>query len=350
MVDVPQNGLPPFPWPLAPSDGYWQNCSPGGDTCLGEPGTPWVFKLSELQARLLALGVGSSLIETAAQIIGYANTLLARWNAGTCAAEVDDPEDPDPRLLYVAPEIGGSVSVDCYRTIVHATLGPAEDLAHVFHLVPKGGVTQDSSSAGLSALAARVGAAWTDWWNDTTSSNGLSGATKANFVTQLAYDKITITYVSYPGSNAKPTPLSGTTQWNFSTPLAGTSTTNTMSLPNEVACCVTLLTDTSGRRTRGRFYLGGLDPVAWMDAFTTPANYGLFKTSTARGVAGRFGTLVVGGLHDDATAQAELNVVSRVGGSARGVGGIKVGVVPDSQRRRRWHQQENKTLVWGTNS
>ena len=350
MPDAPQSGLPPYPWPLTPRDHYWQNCSPGGDTCVGSPGTPWVFKASELRNRLLALGAGASAVETLAQVLAYANSLSGRWNDQTCEAELDDPDDPDPRILWIAPDLESSVSVDAYRVVVHAALGTVEDLSHVFHLRPKSGVTQDTSAAGLAALAARVGAAWTAWWNDTTVTAGTSTSTKTFFSPALSYDKILVSYLTYPGGTAKPVTNTPTVTWNFSTPLAGTAPGTNVSLPNEVACCVTLLTDTSGKRTRGRFYLGGMDGSQWMYAQSLSSNQGMFQASPPQCVAGRFGVKVIDAVHLDATAQAEFNVLSRVGGSARGVGGIKVGLVPDSQRRRRFHQNENKSLVWGTAS
>lgn len=309
-----------------------------------------MFKASDLRARLLGLGAHSELVETLAGLLNQANTRLRSWTDQTCAAELDDPNDPDPRLLWVAGDYGGTVSVDVYRVTVHAALGPVEDLSHVFHLRPKSGVTQDTTAAGCAGLAARVGAAWTNWWNDTTVWYSQSVATKSLFASELSYDKIQVSYLTYPGGGVKPTVNTPTVTWNFSTPLAGTASTSELSLPLEVACCVTLLTDQTGRRTRGRFYLGGLSANAWMQAETTAANFGLFNSNTPNAVAKRFGLLVIDGIHTDASAQAEFNVVSREGGSARGVGGVKVGVVPDSQRRRRRHQNENKTLVWGTAS
>jgi hypothetical protein len=120
-------------------------------------------------------------------------------------------------------------------------------------------------------------------------------------------------------------------------------------LPNEVACCLTLLTDTPGKSTRGRVYLGGLS-AQFMDTGYVGSTAGLFVGSLVHEVAARFGNHVINGLHNDSDAQAEVNIVSRVHGSSRGVGGVRVGIVPDSQRRRRRSQPENKYLAWGTAS
>ena len=347
MVDPLQNGLPPYPWPQQPSAGYWQNCEPGGDTCLGAPGTPWVFKVSELRNRLLALGVGSSGLETALGVLDKANQYLRRFG-GSCSGELD-PNDPDPPVLYLAPDLGApSVAVSVFRVSVHAALGSVEELQHVLHLRQKSGVTADTSTAGCNALAARVGAAWSTYWTATTGPAG--SATSEYFHNQLSYDKILVSYVEYPGGNAKPNVITPTTQWNFSTPLAGTAADQMKwALPNEVALCLTLLTDQPGRRTRGRVYLGGLS-MGIIAQDQSAAGAGLFHATKVHDIAERFGTHIIDGIHNDSAAEAEVNIVSRAGGSSRGVGGIRVGVVPDSQRRRRRNQNENKVLAWGTAS
>lgn len=239
------------------------------------------------------------------------------------------------------------MSVSVYRAAVHATMGSYEDLEHVLHFRPKGGVTPDTSEAGCLALAARIGAAWALWWNDTTDYSG-SGttATKVFFSPQLTYDKIVMSYLTYPGGGDPPETVTPSAEWSFGTPLVGAAS-SAKTLPAEVACCLTLLTDTPGGRTRGRMYLGGLT-TSFLDPDETAAVAGLFQTQIVGAVAHRFGVKVVDGIHVDDEAEAELHVVSRVGGSSRGVGGIRVGAVPDSQRRRRWHQPENPQLAWGT--
>lgn len=317
---------------------------------MGSAGTAWVFRVSELRNRLLALGAGTSLVETAAQVLAYANQFLARW-AEDCTGELD-PEDPDPRLLWVAHNLEeGPMSVSVYQAVVHAANGSAEDLSHVLHLRPKSGVTPDTSAAGCLALAARIGAAWSAWWADTTTYFGIAGPTSLVFVPYLSYDRITVSYLTYPGGGGDTDVVQGGTTWNFTTPLAGTATmTAKKSLPLEVACCLSFLTDINTPSTRGRMYLGGLHSDVWMATAATEPTYGLFAFDIAKRTAQSFGDKVIDGLHNDSAAQAEINVVSRKNGSSRGVGGIKIGQVPDSQRRRRWHQAENKTLVWGTAS
>lgn len=349
MPDAPQSGLPPYPWPESPSDNWWENCAPGGDRCVGAPGTAWVFRVSELRNRLLALGAGASAVETALQVLAYANRFLSRW-ADTCSGELD-PDDPDPRLLWVAPELeGGQLSVSVYQAVVHAANGPSEDLSHILHLRPKGGVTPDTTGAGCLALAERVGAAFDAWFADNASTY-LGGPVSDQFVRYLSYDRITVSYLTFPGGSVKPEVVTGGHTWNWAAPLIGTGPFSAQpTLPLEVACCLSFLTDLNTPSTRGRVYLGGLHLGGWMDDAGTAAAYGLFDFNCAKKIADAFGRKIVDGLHNDTLAQAELNVVSRKNGSARGIGGIKVGVVPDSQRRRRWHQAENKFLAWGSAS
>jgi hypothetical protein len=291
--------------------------------------------------------MGSEWAETVALILAWANGRLASWQSGGCDLKDPDDPDPDPTLAYVSPLGAPGMTVSVYRAAVHATYGSFEDLEHVLHLRPKGGITPDTSAAGCLALAARIGAAWSAWWNDTTAGAYTSTlATKTFFNPSLAYDQINISYLTYPGGGDPPETVTPTQQWSFSAPLAGTST-NQYPLPAEVACALTFLTDTAGPTTRGRMYLGGLT-ADWMDNAGGPEIAGLFVGFLPRLMGYRFGAKVIDGLHTDEAAQAEIHVVSRKNGSSRGVGGVRVGSVPDSQRRRRWHQPENPVLVWGS--
>jgi hypothetical protein len=356
LPDAPQHDLPPYPWPEEPDPPPWQPCPPGGSTCLGSFGTPWYFKLSALRNRCIALGIGADWLETVGLIVAWANGKLSDWQSGGCDLEDPGHSDPDPTLVWFSTLGAPRMSVNVYRAAIHATYGPFEDLEHVFHLRAKSGVTQDTTESGLQALAARVGDAWSTFWNDTTVYDSLlSGtATKACFTSALAYDKIDMSYLTYPGdwldeATKKvnpPVTVTPTTTWTFSSPLPGTNTTE-YCLPFEVALCLTLLTDTAGRRTRGRVYLGGLTHTFLNSPSGGASTQGFFNRYP-EAIGHRFGVDFVDGLHNDTAAQAELNIVSRIGGSSRGVGGVKAGHVPDSQRRRRWHMPENPALVWGS--
>jgi hypothetical protein len=302
--------------------------------------------------------MGSEWLETVALFISWANDKLADWQSGGCDLEDPDDSDPDPTLVYVSPLGASGMAVTVYRAAVHATVGSYEDLEHVLHLRAKSGVTQDQSEAGLQALAARIAVAWAAWWND--QQNTVAGvlnnqATRYMFHPMLTYDHITMSCLTYPGGwkdeAAKvvnpPETVTPSTQYNFPTPLVGGSTGD-KALPSEVALCLTLLTDQVGKRTRGRVYLGGLGATVMAPASSDGSIAGLFDFGNVKTVAKRFGVDIIDGLHTDSAATAEVNIVSRIGGTSRGVGGVRVGQVPDSQRRRRWHQPENAFLAWGT--
>lgn len=314
---------------------------------MGAPGTVWTFKASSLRIRLIALGADESGLETVAGIVAQALKYLNRWTRSQqCDPDPDDP-DPDPRMAYLAPDLGAGLSVSVYRAAVHATVGTYEDLEHVLHLRPKGGITPDTDETGCLALAARIAVAWAAWWNSTVDyDNSGTQPTKLFFSQHLTYDKITMSYLTFPGGNDPPDTVTPSCVYNFPSPLVGTNGT-AVTLPLEVALCLTLLTDTTGPTTRGRTYLGGLG-TGVLDPAAGAAIAGLFSPPLVHAIGHRFGLSVVDGIHNDAAAQGELHVVSRKNGSSRGVGGIRVGQVPDSQRRRRWHQPENPSLVWGT--
>jgi hypothetical protein len=102
------------------------------------------------------------------------------------------------------------------------------------------------------------------------------------------------------------------------------------SLPYEVACAVTLHTDTRGPRGRGRLYLPPFNKNAL-------AAGGLFST-VASGTAGEFVKQLA---NRAATATSLVPVV--VSGRAiqlHEIVGVSTGLVPDSQRRRRRSQNE----------
>lgn len=109
------------------------------------------------------------------------------------------------------------------------------------------------------------------------------------------------------------------------------------SLPYEVACAVTLQTDTRGPRGRGRLYLPP------------------FATALVQGGGGKFADVdlnAIGGALGDffeAHLAAEGHVpvvVSRRAIQLHEVTSIKMGHVPDSQRRRRRNVDEAPVTAW----
>lgn len=302
-------------------------------------GDTYVFRLADAQARLLALGtdVSSEPLES------VVSALLARvhaWSPDSGPCVVADPPD---HIVYVVPELGDHVtSISVMRAQVIANLGQWEQLAHVLHGVAKGSYSGTPDAAECAAFGARVVAAWEAWWADTTTAQGLSIATKNEFWPGLTYTKVAVSYVTYrsEGESDRFTVNVPTVYTNFSAGQSGGAVANS-ALPLEVASCMTLLTNDPTPRHRGRTYLGGIAKDV-MDGTT-----GLFLASFA-GVAARWGEKVVNGLSTDAASNWNLAVVSRKYATARAIGGVKHGVVPDSQRRRRRSQPENSALVWGS--
>jgi hypothetical protein len=159
----------------------------------------------------------------------------------------------------------------------------------------------------------------------------------------LIYNQINISYIEQNsgtdknGKGGDQKTLVPTVQVPITVDTRGGST-NPM-LPYEVALCLTLQTDTRSPTTRGRVYLGGLTTQILGTA-------GKFDTAGIGALAVGFGTHLVKNVHD--TTSWRLNVVSRRTASAREVQGIAVGVIPDSQRRRRNALSESPLQGWGT--
>jgi hypothetical protein len=103
-----------------------------------------------------------------------------------------------------------------------------------------------------------------------------------------------------------------------------------------VALALTLTTGQRGARNRGRVYLGPLGQGVM-------GSNGLFDTAVQQ-VANKFGRLFVNALN--AGTGNRLHVVSRSYGTSVGVNGVSVGLVPDSQRRRRNRVSEQATAQW----
>lgn len=128
------------------------------------------------------------------------------------------------------------------------------------------------------------------------------------------------------------------TQWSAyavgARPTGGATTG--VSLPYETSCAVTLQTDKRGASGRGRIYL---------PPFTTSAMaaLGKYDSTIPSRMGGFIGALAAG---IEADTSHELIVVSRRRIQLNKVTTINVGLVPDSQRRRRRSQDEARVLAW----
>jgi hypothetical protein len=106
-------------------------------------------------------------------------------------------------------------------------------------------------------------------------------------------------------------------------------------LPTEVALCVTQATASSGKRFRGRTYLGGL-------ASSSLTGAGRFDPSVIEAAAGGMATFI---RQCAATANLRLGVLSVTGGVITPITSCKAGDVADVQRRRRDSLRETRAAV-----
>jgi hypothetical protein len=156
---------------------------------------------------------------------------------------------------------------------------------------------------------------------------------------QLGVAKLTITDAPDVDGSGGNLHYEGTTEWvflNSTTGLAGTS--GSKCLPYEVACCVSFHTATPGARGRGRCYL----PPLCVDTLNT--NGGTFATNQVHAAANVFSdyfTAIVAGTDDIVPV-----VISQRGLFMTPIEQITVGIIPDSQRRRRWSQLEAPIVTW----
>lgn len=226
---------------------------------------------------------------------------------------------------------------------VNAKLGDNETLTHTlnFRTAPAPDVDQDQ--AAIQTFADQLRDHWAAFINSATAPEV---PVKTLLGTHLVYQDVTAAYLeqtapavigtetvkgrprktfTYP----RPAYLVPTQYSTFAPGVAGTSTDQP--LPFEVACCVSLNTGLRGPRNRGRLYLGGL-------------------TSLIMGGNGNFGGAAVGTINRafatfvhnmNTDTGARLHVVSRAYATSVGVNGVQVGIVPDSQRRRRRSRLEN---------
>jgi hypothetical protein len=128
------------------------------------------------------------------------------------------------------------------------------------------------------------------------------------------------------------------TQWSAyavgARPTGGATTG--LSLPYETSCAVTLQTDKRGPSGRGRIYLPPFTSSAM-------AAGGRYDSTIPSRMGGFIGALAAGMKTDSGH---DLIVVSRRRIVLNKVTTINVGLVPDSQRRRRRSQDEARVLAW----
>jgi hypothetical protein len=192
------------------------------------------------------------------------------------------------------------------------------------------------------ATAADKATAFAGYWASAFAFNlGVPGTYAAMVASDVAFTEVgAVAWTQNTAKNADGTGGDAAqdypTAWHaYPTGTKPTGTGGT-ALPYEVACAVTLGTDTRGPRGRGRLYL----PPFGTSSMVTG---GLFSTN-AKTVAGE----VIQKFFDLAKATETLVpiVVSMRAKQLHEVTSIQVGGVPDSQRRRRRSQAEAPLVAW----
>lgn len=272
----------------------------------------------------------------------YPASIYGPAGTGYLFSEADVLAAQHPDLLRLLRELSGSVWADgsgywsvpmqWMRLAIHAALGQSEQMVHVLNLGPHGpapGADLPTDGVGLRAVLDQLAPIITTW---ATGTNGFTGP-------DVRYDGLAIsvmeqtTATNKDGSGGDLRTVVPTEPRALVVP-AGIDSSHT--LPYEVACALTLTTRQAGRSGKGRVFLGGLTTSAL-------ATNGMYST-LVEGVASDFATKVLVAIRQ--TTPWEVVICSRRTLKLWEVTGVKVGKVPDSQRRRRGLQNENYVGVW----
>lgn len=214
-------------------------------------------------------------------------------------------------------------------------VGTDESVSHTLKFRTSPTPDVDQSPEQLLTFGAQVRDAWGNFINAVVPP-GLQ--LNQMFPSQLSYTEVRVAYLesTAPGSKGadgkfhypKPTYLVPTQYVPWATPVAGRGASGP--LPYEVACAMSLVTGVRGPRARGRVYLGPFDK----GMMGTDGN---FSAQNVDALATGFRDFV----HTlNTTTGNRLHVVSRMSNNSLGVNGVRVGLVPDSQRRRRRSRPE----------
>jgi len=308
-------GLPPEPFPLEDYP-YWEE-----PAVFGPPGTRWVYPISELIDREAAPGTASAVKAAAGRLLALLKTKSppagsAGWEVpGTAPAVPQTPQEAPVPMLWIRTQIVAALSTD-------------EEVVHVHNWRHS---TQEN--APLDATTVKiVGNAVRNGFAQFLSTQG------AKFPTALQYKEVRASALTQVNPGEDP-------EWPLPTqvsPFAANTggTASDITLPYEVACCLTLNTNTRGTsRFRGRTYLGPFSAGMM-------GSNGNFDPTKVNALATAFGTDVIASV--EASTDYELHVISQKYGTSAKVTGVKVGQVPDSQRRRRRDRVENYYQAWGS--
>jgi hypothetical protein len=318
-------GLPPEPWPNI------DRTSVHGS--YGPDWTTYIFSNTALAVRYA--------LEAAANPTAFETGVIA-WETPLIPGKVEYVLQLKP----LPPEVPMSTT-SCWRATVHANTAQGEEAANVFHFSDLGvPYTPDIPGALL------VGAAVRDAWHAFMFSAAAfesDVSMKGAFPPSLSFNEVRVARITVTspapltGVGGKPHPVNydvATQFVPFAPPIVGASQTT---LPYEVACVLSHTTGQRGKSHRGRTYLGPLG------GGLMSGNTGLFGVAGVTTIAASFWTNFVQTLKTGtAGKQLQLCVLSTKLATTFPVTGVRVGVVPDSQRRRRKKLLENYVLAGGT--
>jgi hypothetical protein len=314
-------GLPPVPWPLEPADPSAYNAVPY-----------WTLFTFGSEAYGIRLAFAAAL-----DAAGLARGMV-RYGAPALL--------PNTQYVYRVDPPGGAapMTTTCtaWRAAVHTTLGSGEEAINVFHLADLG-TPYSPDVAGALAVGQVVADAWAAFYHATPPA---LGAVNALFPSSIRFDEVRVARVTVtapaPVVNGKPKPVNYDVPTQFVPMAAGLLGTAPNSLPYEVALCLSLGTGQRGKSHRGRTYLG---PLA---TGLMAGTQGLFDAAIVQATAATWWTEFAARLKTGVGGkQLELVVLSQKLATLFPVTGVRVGVVPDSQRRRRRSQQEAYVLAGG---
>lgn len=303
------DSIPPAGWP-------WETVSLT-PSVIGPDYVLYRFAHDELAARY---AFGEALVGPGAMALGK-----AYWNAPLL-----DPGIAAYEWTLLPKE--NPVTIDVYRATIHAKIGTVEESVNVLHYISEPEVLPDSD--GVATFAAKAAVQWSAFFDTTNAHlNATTGITvKANYASTVAYDEVRAAHVQIVDGHPK---WVGDTHFE---PITGTHAGTGFALPPQIAMALSLGTSARGRSKRGRTYLGPLSQ-ACVDVAS-----GMFKSDSAQGIAAAWQAAMLTGMLT-APNPYKLVILSPKTDARYLVTDVRVGVTPDTQRRRRKSYPELYTTV-----
>jgi hypothetical protein len=328
--------LPPLPWP-EPPPGAWD------EQAYGPKGTVWLFSSAQLRNRLTFTGFSQGYSAAIKALLTALDKELAAglppehtqsWmTPGVLPAP---PTQIGPQMRYLQTTILGKLDLD-------------ESIAHVLKWRNKTVENFVADTPAVKAFGDKVRDLFFTEFLAKALNNGANGAS-LYMPNNLVFTEVRTALleqtgggpwvertptgtVKHPGS--KPVWVVPSQISAFTTQAKGFG--GVTALPYEVAMAITHNTNFRGPRFRGRTYVGPLVPGVM-------GSNGNFAPAIANAIGAAFG-----GFAAAVAAQTdyELHIVSNKYATSAKVIGTRVGVVPDSQRRRRRSKSEAYTQVAG---